>query len=98
MRNQYYLCSCCGTRCNVGGRGNGCRRPNCLITLSGQCGSTAISNTMAAVVIHNPWFSVQAEEGQVERGWPQHQHCTAPTPHHLATTDRAPRHTRSMPA
>src|SRR6266540_2486345 len=62
MRNQYYLWSCCGTRSNGGGRGNGCRRPNCLITLSGQCGSTAISYTMTAVVIHNPWFSVHAED------------------------------------
>src|SRR5204862_2919511 len=62
MCNQNYLCSCRGTRSNGGGRGNGCRRPNCLITLSGQCGSMAISYTMATVVIHNPWFSVQAED------------------------------------
>src|SRR5438105_14687132 len=62
LRNQKNLCSCCGTRSNGAGRGNRCRRPNCLITLSGQCGSTAISNTRVAVVIHNPWLSVQSED------------------------------------
>src|SRR5207244_12475309 len=53
---------CCGTRPNEGGSGNDCRRPNCLITLSGQCGSMAMSYTMADIIIHNPWFSVQADE------------------------------------
>ena len=38
------------------------RRPNCLMTLSGQWASTATSYTKAAVVIHRPWSCVHTED------------------------------------